>query len=92
MPAVAAALGKLVLAVVPQIGPYLQILGWQLALGPWFSDGFKKAFDFQFVQIVSYCEDESDDSQALYMLALKLEVLCAFFNAVFFKSTGTSGY
>ena len=53
MPAVAAALGKMVLAVVPQIGPYLQILVWQLALGPWFSDGFKKAFDFQFVQIVS---------------------------------------
>ena len=91
MPAVAASLGKMVLAVVPQIGPYLQILVWQLALGPWFSDGFKKTFDFQFVQIVSYCEDESDDSQALYMLALKLEVLCAFFNVVFFKSTGTSG-
>ena len=53
MPAVAAALGKMVLAVVPQIGPYLQILVWQLDLGPWFSDGFKKAFDFQFVQIVS---------------------------------------
>ena len=53
MPAVAASLGKMVLAVVPQIGPYLQILVWQLALGPWFSDGFKKAFDFQFVQIVS---------------------------------------
>lgn len=91
MPAVSAALGKLVLAVIPEIGPYLQILGWQLALGPWFSDGFKKAFDFQFVQTVSYCEDECDDSQALYMLALKLEVLRAFFNVVFFKSTGTSG-
>ena len=75
----AAALGKLVLAVVPWIQLNLQISRWQLALEPQFSDGFKKASDFQLVQIFSCCEDDSNDFQALYMLALKLEVLCTFF-------------
>ena len=71
MALVGSAQGKQVLAVTLT---FLQISGWQFVLWPQFSDGSKKVI-FKFVQLLSCCKDRNDNSQALCMSELNLEIL-----------------
>lgn len=69
--------GRVISSVILCVLPSLQILRWQFALQPQFSDD-SKVIDFQFVQSFPF-KNLSDNFQTLFMSELTLEAPSVYF-------------
>lgn len=67
-------LRKLISAAIFYVHPSFQILVWQFALWPQFSDGPEARPWFLFFSAFSYCKERGDSLCGLQMAELKLQV------------------